>query len=143
MNSTDQAKPPEPIAISHALPAEPLRLADVPNGADVRLGWLGWYRAPTGRPLVYVTIRCPRCRADHKQHWRWDWGLSPDVVSYQAARCFKGNRDPYWVALDAKFADENSEIHAEAHEAFLAWVTMRAEAKIARDKVADVTEAGG
>jgi hypothetical protein len=137
----DQAKPPEPIAKSQDLPANPLRLADVPTGADLRFGWLGWNRARSGRPVVYVTIHCSRCRAHHKQHRRWDWGLDPDIVSFQAARCFKGNREPYWVALDAKFADENAEIHAEAHEAFLAWVAMRVEAKSARSKVPDVTEA--
>jgi hypothetical protein len=141
MNSTDQGKPHEPIATSQNLPAEPLRLADVPTGADVRFGWLGWYCAPTGRPLVYVTIRCARCRADHRHPWRWGWGISPDIVSYQAARCFKGERTPYWIALDAKFADENAEIHAEAHDAFQAWAAERAEAKSARGKVPDTTEA--
>ena len=141
MNS-EQADLLVPAANSHDLPANPLRLANVPTGADLRLGWLGWYRSHHGRPVVFVTIPCSRCRADHRQNWRWDWGLDSDIVSFQTARCFKGERTPYWVALDTKFTDENANIHAEAHEAFLAWVAMRAEAKSAANKVADGTEAG-
>jgi hypothetical protein len=136
----DKDKPAVPLTNRHDLPATPLRLADVPAGEEVRFGRLVWHRIPNGRPLVSVAIRCKICRSDHWQPWRWDWGLDADVVSFQTARCFRGPKTPYWVGLDTSVADENAKVHAEAHEAYVAWVAMRAEARSAGDKAA---EAGG
>jgi hypothetical protein len=92
---------------------------------------------------VSVAIRCQRCRIDHWHAWRWDWGLEADIVSFQTSRCFQGPRTPYWVGLDPKLADETAKVHAEAHEAYVAWVAMRAEAKNAGNKASDATGEGG
>jgi hypothetical protein len=145
----DKDKPAVPLTKRHDLPATPLRLADVPAGEEVRRGRLVWHRATNraafGRPLVSVSVRCPRCRgAFHWQPWRWDWGLDVDVVSFQTARCRgPGPHTPYWVGLDARFADGNAQVHAEANEAYVAWVAMRAEARNAGDKGSDATGEGG
>jgi hypothetical protein len=113
-----------PIATRQHLPAKPLRLADVPEGEEIRLGRLVWHRATNraafGRPLVSVVIRCAHCRAEHRQPWRWGWGLGADVVSFQTARCFRGPKTPYWVGLDAERDDDTAKVHAEANEVYVA-----------------------
>lgn len=103
------------------LPAEPLHLSDVPAGTGVKLGRLVTYAARTGRPFVGVLVACRRCGRPHTHPWRWDWGLSAGVVSFQASRCARGPRRPRWVALDPAAAAENAAVHAEAHEAYAAW----------------------
>lgn len=110
----------------HDLPAEPLRLPAAPPGATLRRGRLAWHRGVRGRPFVAVEVRCPLCGTPHLHPWRWDWGLAADVVSLQAALCWRGLRRPYWVGLDPASAEENARVHAEAHEAFAAWEMDRA-----------------
>lgn len=124
---------PEPIGPRRDLPAEPLRLADAPPGAPVRLGRLKCYRGKwRGRPLVALVVRCPRCGAEHRHPWRWDWGLDPTIASFQEARCRRGLRLPYWLALDPAHAAGNAAVHAEAHAAYLAWFEGLTAAREAR-----------
>ncbi len=127
-----------PAAVVFDLPAEPLRRAAMPPGAPLRLGRLEWYRdGRRGRPSVCVVIHCPRCGQPHRHPWRWDWGLSPDVVSFQEARCWRGTRVSYWIALDPRAMRENAAAHAEAHAAYLDWKAaedgLSAEAKRLRN----------
>jgi len=110
-----------PAAAARDLPAEPLRRSAMPPGAPLRLGRLEWYRdGCSGRPTVCVVIHCPRCGQPHRHPWRWDWS-GPDVVSFQAARCWRGTRVPYWIALDPRAVRENAAVHTEAHAAYLVW----------------------
>jgi hypothetical protein len=119
------------------LPDEPPRRSDMPAGAVVTVGRLVTYRNRAGRPFVGLLADCRKCRRVHRYHWRWSWGLSPDVVSFQESRCAKGPRRPEWVGLDPVAAAGDAATHRAAHEAFAAWDAARA----AR-KAANAAEAG-
>ncbi|MHC5542264.1 hypothetical protein ACYOEI_28915, partial [Singulisphaera rosea] len=107
-----------PASDSWDLPDVPLTRADVPAGESIRLGWLEWYRGSRNRPLVGIVIRCQRCGTEHRHPWRWDWGLSAEVVSHQAAQCRRGTRLPYWLSLHPAVEAHNAEVHRVAHEAY-------------------------
>src|SRR4051812_6203757 len=130
--------PPElpPAAVpssGHALPAEPLTRSVMPPDARPHLGRLVTHTARTGRPLVAVLVKCPKCRRLHRYPWRWDWGTGPDVVSRQEARCHgKGAKEPVWVALDPASEAENAAVHRAAHQAYGAWEAEREARKAAR-----------
>jgi hypothetical protein len=121
--------PAEPVPDPwNRLPAVPRTTAEVPPGRIVRRGRLAWSLGPRGRPFVGVYVTCRRCLVSHRFCWRWDWGLSPSVVSYQASRCFRrGHRYPWWVGLDPALEAENARVHQAAREAFLAWKSKTSE----------------
>jgi hypothetical protein len=114
------------------LPAEPLRRGAVPAGAEVTLGRLVTYLGRGGRPFVGVLVECRRCGRPHRYPWRWDWGLSADVVSYQESRCVRGRRRPRWLALDPAEAAGNAEVHGAAQEAYRSWEVERASRRALR-----------
>lgn len=110
-----------PARTHRDLPAAPQHRADIPAGAPLLVGRLRWHRGARGRPMVTLTAFCRRCGATHEHPWRWDWGLDPDAVSFQAARCSGGTAPPYWLALDPSAAAQNARVHAEARQAFMRW----------------------
>jgi hypothetical protein len=118
----------------HDLPAEPLRRSAMPADAQPHLGHLVTHTAKSGRPLVAVLVKCPKCRRLHRYPWRWDWGIGPEVVSHQEARCpGKSPREPVWVALDPATEAENVAMHRAAHQAYEAWAAERAARKATAD----------
>ena len=108
-----------PAANLYQLPAEPLRLSDVPAGATLRRGVLVFKSAGRKfRPLLNVEIYCPRCGALHLHGWLFGWE-GDDVVSFQTAACRRGFKLPYWVALERSpaAAARNAAVLAEEPQA--------------------------
>jgi hypothetical protein len=106
------------------LPAAPLTRSALPPGVTPLAGRLASYTGPRGRPFVGLIVACPTCKGTHRYPWRWDWGLSADVVGCQASHCRKGKKRPVWLALDPVLAAEN----AAAHEVYEAWKAAKGSA---------------
>jgi hypothetical protein len=109
----------KPAHDHHDLPATAQTTADLSGGAPLLLGRLVWRCGERRRPFLFLDVACP-CGSFHRCAWRHDWGLGPDVVSYQLLRCGRGRRAA-WLAIDPAHAGEASRVHAEAHEAFVKW----------------------
>jgi hypothetical protein len=126
-------RPGEPVSRVHDLPAVPLiRTAKFPK-ATVTLGRLIRQRASNGRPFVAIAVTCELCRMTRFYPWRWDWGLDPQVVSFQYRRCLRRKgHNAVWLALDPALAAENAAVHEAAHEDFEKWTADRAAQRAAK-----------
>jgi len=119
-----------PIARRLDLPEKPLTVADMTGDAPLLLGRLTWFKGARKRPFVAVLVLCPDCGRIRAFPWRWDWGLNPDVVSYQVLRCHDG-ASPAWVAIDPAHADKAARVHDDAHQAYVSWKEGEAERRTA------------
>jgi hypothetical protein len=126
-------RPGDPVSRVHDLPAVPLiRTAKFPK-ATVTLGRLIRQRASNGRPFVAIAVTCELCRMTRFYPWRWDWGLDPQVVSFQYRRCLRRKgHNAVWLALDPALAAENAAVHEAAHEDFEKWTADRAAQRAAK-----------
>lgn len=136
---------PEPIARRHDLPTAPFRRADIPDDALYAVGVLVWGTLPgghsPGRPFVSLAVWCERCRLTHMYPWRYDYGLDVDAVLPVVPQCRRPQRRSLWVGLSPSKAEHNARVHAEAHEAYLAWLPIAKDLRAAH-KAARVAAAG-
>jgi len=123
----------DPVSRVYDLPAVPLTRAAMFRGATVTLGRLIRRRALNGRPFVVIAVTCELCRSTCFYPWRWDWGLDPEVVSFQYRRCLRRKgHNTVWLALDPALAAENAAVHQAAHEDFEKWTADRAAQRAAK-----------
>jgi hypothetical protein len=117
----------------HDLPAVPLTRAAMPRAATVTFGRLIQQRATNGRPFIVIAVTCESCRMTRYYPWRWDWGLDPEVVSFQYRRCLRRKgHNAAWLALDPALAAENVAVHQAAHEDYEKWAADRAALRAAK-----------
>jgi hypothetical protein len=133
VSKAPRLRPGDPVSRVHDLPAVPLtRTAKIPE-ASVNLGRLTRQRAANGRPFVTIAVTCELCRVTRFYPWRWDWGLDPQVVSYQYRRCLRRKgHNTVWLALDPALAAANAAVHQAAREDFVKWTADRAAQRAAK-----------
>jgi hypothetical protein len=126
-------RPGDPVSKPHDLPAVPLTRAAKFRKATVTLGRLIRQRGSNGRPFVAIAVTCELCRVTRFYPWRWDWGLDPQVASFQYRRCLRRKgHNTVWLALDPALAAENAAMHEAAHEDFVKWTADRAAQRAAK-----------
>jgi hypothetical protein len=130
--------PPVPLTRYRSdLPPAPHHIDDIPAGDTLLRGVLVVYHSPhSGRPYVGLRVECSHCRQPHVFPWKWRWGLDPDGTVLVRGKCYRGPREPHWIALDPDRAGENLRTHTQARAAFLEWFAAkrleRAAARAAR-----------